>query len=295
MRSASGSLISLLNSQREVLVADLLTIAQVSGAITRLTSADFDVTAVSKYDNASHAFSSKGPPFTRGKTKLTIGVEVDTMDLTIYPRNGIDLLGGVPWPAAAIAGALDEARVMIERVYTASWADMTAGTLIVFTGRVGEIDPKRNEIKITVRSDLELLQQLMPRNVYQPGCVHTLYDAGCTLLASTFAVSGTVASGSTTQLVNTTSLAQATGYFDLGKIKFTSGALNGLTFTVKTYVHGSPSTVAPIAPFPAAPVAGDTFTIYPGCDKTESTCSSKFANLAHFKAFPFIPAPEAAR
>jgi uncharacterized phage protein (TIGR02218 family) len=35
--------------------------------------------------------------------------------------------------------------------------------------------------------------------------------------------------------------------------------------------------------------AGDSFSIYPGCDKQQSTCQNKFANLINFRRFPYIP------
>jgi uncharacterized phage protein (TIGR02218 family) len=48
-------------------------------------------------------------------------------------------------------------------------------------------------------------------------------------------------------------------------------------------------------PLPLVPSAGDAFTAYPGCDKTQATCTTKFANLGAFRGFPFIPQPETAR
>jgi len=40
------------------------------------------------------------------------------------------------------------------------------------------------------------------------------------------------------------------------------------------------------------PIAGDTYTLYAGCDKLQATCSGKFNNLVHFRGFPYIPASE---
>jgi len=48
------------------------------------------------------------------------------------------------------------------------------------------------------------------------------------------------------------------------------------------------------SPLPFAPNAGDAFTAYPGCDKTQNTCTAKFNNLANFEGFPYVPAPETA-
>lgn len=292
MRNASGALITLLNTQTEYCVADLLTIIQANGVVTRLTSADFDVVAVSQVDSASHTFSSKGPPFTRSRTKTIVGLEIDSMTVTLMPDAVLHLLGGIPWPAAATAGALDEARIILERAFMSSWGDTSAGTLIQFSGRVGQVKPSRTNLILQVNSDLELLRAPMPRNTYQPGCVHTLFDTGCGLLKASFAVTGSAGAASTLNQLNT-SLAQATGYFDLGTIVFTSGAMNGQTYTVKKFT--SATSFIPARPFASAPQTGDTFTALPGCDKLQSTCTTKFANLARFRGYPFIPAAENAR
>lgn len=292
MRNASGSLITLLNTQTQFYVADLLTITQANGTITRLTSADVDITAVSQVDNTSRVFSSSGPSFTRTRTRLIAGLEVDSLTILLMPDPLTHLLGGVPWPAAAAAGALDEARVVLERVFMATWGDTSPGTLIQFAGRVGQVTPSRSTLTIVVNSDLELLRAPMPRNTYQPGCVHTLFDSGCLLTRATYAVAGVATAGSTVSALNVTD-ARATGYFDLGTITFTSGANNGKTRTVKKWTTGG--VLVPARPFDAAPATGDTFTMYPGCDKLQSTCSGKFANLARFRGYPYVPGPENAR
>lgn len=292
MRNASGALLTLLNSQSQFCVADLLTITQANGAVTRLTSAGVDVTAVSQVDNASHLFAASGPKFSRDRTKLIVGLEVDSMTVVLMADPLVHTLGGVPWPAAAAAGALDEARVVLERVFMATWGDTSAGTLIQFSGRVGRVTPSRSGIRLEVNSDLELLRTPMPRNTYQPGCVHTLFDSGCGLLRATYAVAGTAIAGSSLIALNVTD-AHATGYFDLGTVTFTSGALSGKTYTVKKWTTGG--VLVPMRAFAAVPQTGDTCTMYPGCDKLQATCTTKFANLARFRGFPYVPSPENAR
>ena len=77
-----------------------------------------------------------------------------------------------------------------------------------------------------------------------------------------------------------------------GQILFTSGANAGLLKAVKSYA-GQFFTFN--SPLPFVPNAGDLFTAYPGCDKTQATCSSsKFNNLVNFEGFPYVPAPETA-
>lgn len=82
-----------------------------------------------------------------------------------------------------------------------------------------------------------------------------------------------------------------TGYFDMGKVIFTSGANNGIFRAVKAYTTGH---ITVVPPLPNVPQVGDTFMAYPGCDGQQSTCSDKFSNLLHFSGEPYIPVPESA-
>lgn len=295
MRAASGSLVTLLNAATEIAVCDLLTIVLPSGTVVRLTSADKDMTATSRYDSTSHTFSSAGPPFTRGTTKLVRGLQVDTLSLTVHARLGVDTLSGLPWPQAADLGKLDNAIVVLEKLLMPNFADTSAGTLILFWGRVGQVESTRSSVHLEVRSILDLLQAPFPRNVYQPSCVHTLYDAGCTLSKASFAVTGAISGSASTTTSLNTNLAAATNYYDLGTLVFTSGGMAGQTRTVQHYTSGSPAVLTVLSPLPIAPTAGTTFTVYPGCDKLQATCSGKFSNLAHFRGYPYIPKAEVAR
>ena len=290
MRPASGALITLLGQSTQFLMCDLLTITQASGVVTRLTTYGSDLVV------SGNTFSSSAPTFTRDTMKVSVGVDVDTMGVTLQCGLGASaaLLSGVPWPQAVRTGALDGARVTLERLFMATPGDVSAGTVVLFAGRVAEATPSRDEVVMSVKSDLELLDSNLPRNLFQPGCVHTLYDAGCTLLKSAFANALTILSGATVNQITATT-SRPSGYFNLGTITFTSGVLNGQSFSVKLHtLSGSVGTFTFPLPLPQAPGTGDTFNAYPGCDKTLTTCQTTFANSAHFRGDPFIPAPEVA-
>jgi uncharacterized phage protein (TIGR02218 family) len=299
MRHASAGLITFLNGlgpTSQPLIADLLTIILAGGTTYRFTSAPTNINSTSQAagpsDPTVYTFTSGGVTFTRGLTKIIVGLQVDDLALTLLTSPTRDTLGGIPWPAAARNGALDGARIVLERAFMPTWNDTSAGTLILFAGTVGPIQCTRSQIAVTVKSNINVLSNPMPRNTYQPGCIHTLYDAGCTLLQATFTVTNAAIAGSTASLVKST-LAAASAYYDQGVITFTSGVNNGLSRPVTSYSHTNGAvSVAP--PFPAVPGVGDTFSIYPGCDKSQGTCSAKFANLAHFRGYPYIPVPETA-
>lgn len=283
MKSATSPLVAHLAASKQFVLADLYTITLSNGAVYRFTS--FDATL----SDGSHTWLSGGPVINRTKTRCTIGLEVDTLELDVGPKD-TDLLGSLTWFQAACSGALDGAGVMLERAFIQAGPSII-GTLKMFVGSIAQLTIDRSNINITVNSPLDILSVQMPRNLYQAGCKNTLFDVGCTLNRATFAVGGSVG-GSITSTSFTATIAKPAGYFDLGSLQFTSGVLNGLRRTIKSW---DGTMVKLLSPTPALAGAGDSFTIYPGCDKQQATCaSSKFNNVVNFRGFPYIPVPETA-
>ena len=140
-------------------------------------------------------------------------------------------------------------------------------------------------LAVTVASWMELLNTKLPRNTYAPGCHRTLYSAGCGVSKAAKTVAGSVTAAISRSAV-ASALAQADGYFNLGTLVFNTGANAGISRTVKSYAGGQ---FVFILPLPYDPTVGDTFSVYPGCDKTQATCTSKFSNLARFRGMPYIP------
>ena len=280
MKAASPEMIALLESGAPLILADLFTFTLAGGQVLRYTSSDISLPV------GANIFDATGPLIERSRMRTIIGVEVDTLDLTVTAQAS-HLLLGVPWLQALRNGALDGAGVLLERAVMPAPGDTSAGTVHLFSGRAGDIEIDRDQAHIKVMSELYRLDVKMPRNLYQPGCLNTLFDTGCTLNKAAAGVASTVTGGSAAQIL--CGLAQASGWFDLGTLTFTSGALVGVSRTVK---HYTPGVVDLVMPLPAVPAAGDAFSIYPGCDKRQATCASKFGNLPHFRGMPYVPAPD---
>jgi len=228
------------------------------------------------------------PLIKRGSIRSVIGVQVDSLDITLMVNSDVQVLG-VPLTQFAKDGGFDGARVEVDRYFSRSWQSTACGSVNLFTGRVSELAVTGTEVQMSVKSDLELLNIKMPRNLYMAQCKHTLYDAGCGLSAAAFTVTGNTTLGSSRTSISC-NLAQPAGYFDLGTVKFTSGQNQGITRTVKAYTTG---VLKASFPLPYAPAAGDLFEAKPGCDKLYATCNSaKFDNASNFRGFEFIPSPE---
>lgn len=237
----------------------------------------------------------------RDKLTQKSGTESGQLKLALIPQadspNSPVLIAGYPIMQAARYGFLDGATVRMSKMFlyppqiTGGQLDLSPGAMGYFLGTIQGIDVDRFFVDATIEDALSLLgTQQMPQNLYGVGCFHQVYDAGCTLLKSSFTVTGTLATvGDAAHF--TTGLTQADGYFNLGVLTMTSGAASGQSSNVQSYKHTSGAIVL-LNPFSVAPAAGDTFSIYPGCDRQQATCSGKFSNLAHFAGVPYMPVPE---
>jgi uncharacterized phage protein (TIGR02218 family) len=283
-KSATPELIALLNSGTQLVYADLYQITLVGGGFLYYTGAD-------KLINLPWLGRTYlvGPLIKRGRTRMQVGVQVDSLDISLSAPDSVQV-NSKPLMAFIAAGGLDGARIELARAFMPSWQVDPVGALLMFSGRVNDVSMGRYEARISVQSDLELLDTQVPRNLYQPGCVNTLYDTACGVNRASLTVTSAVSGGITpTRSRFSAALGQAAGYFELGVASFTTGPNAGVARTVKSFASG---VVETIAPFPFAPQVGNSFTIVPGCDKTVATCNGRFSNKLRFRGFPFIPKPE---
>lgn len=280
MKNATPELQAFLQTARTCVKPDLFTLTLKGGTVLRYTDAGVPVTF-----GLTTWFM--GPGIKRGSISNKRGIEVGNLEMTFYPRS-VDLIGGVPFIPFVRAGGLDGATVLVETGFGPIWSQIV-GKLIKFSGRVTSItNISGTEVTVQVSSWLELLNQNMPRNLVQPPCLHTLFDAGCGLDKTDWAVNGSVVtSGGFSAFV--TDLGEADGYFDQGTMVFTSGANAGQIRTIRSQVGAGVSVVLPL---PAEPQPGDDFTAYPGCDRTKETCAAKFDNLLRYRGFKYVPTPE---
>jgi uncharacterized phage protein (TIGR02218 family) len=284
MKNISGALQTMFNTVTQFVMIDLYTIKLVSGQVLYYTSADISVTW------NGHVYTALGPKITRDQIKLILGVQVDQLDVTFFPDT-TDTINGQLFLWQVQAGLFDGAWFSLDRLFATSYSTTPTGSVSMFQGLVADCVVGRTSAKLTIKSPLDLLNSYLPRTTYQAGCTHNLFDAGCTLSSSAFAVSGSVIAPAPVAASINCSLNQPAGWFTLGYLTYTSGVNNGLSRGISYYVPGN---IYFSYPFPAAPAVGDTFTAYPGCDKQQNTCTSKFNNLAHYRGFPYIPVPETA-
>lgn len=284
MKTISTGLATLFASGNEFFMADCYTFSLTNGSVLRYTNFDVDVAY------GLNTWTSGTPVFERNNIRTVIGLEVSTLEVTIAPMD-TDMIGTQTWMQAVCSGVLDGAQVSLDRAFMPVGSTAVAGTVNLFVGTVAQLEIDRFAIKMTVNSPLDALSIQMPRNLYQAGCQHTLYDGGCSVVKATYTKTGAVGASPTQTSFPATITGAASGTVSLGVLTFTSGALAGTKRTVKSW---DGTTIKLLNPVPLAPTAGDAFSVTFGCDKTLNTCNTVFANQANFKGFPFVPVPETA-
>jgi uncharacterized phage protein (TIGR02218 family) len=288
MKNTTSAVINLINAaiaapDAPIAFAECFTFITTTGTQYTWTNVDYPVT----YNGAT--FLANGPLVQGLKYKGSVGLEVDKQQITIAATPAMEI-NGAPFLIALRDGAFDGAPVYRDRVFLTAPNGSVVGGVRMFQGRVSTVDNVgRTSATLTVASDLVILDYDMPRNLFSPTCLHTLYDAGCGVIRGTYSANGTAGAGSTSSTI--LSSVAAAGHAQ-GSMVWTSGANANVRSTVKNVVVGQSFNL--MYPLPFAPSPGDAFTVAFGCDHTLHTCQATFNNLANFRGFPYVPPPELA-
>lgn len=288
LRAASSGLKTLLSSAQQFWRADLFTFTLASGTIYRWTSWDSAITV------GGHSFDAFTPKLNRGPWSVSNTMTVETLELELYDNTTTAFGSGTQSLRAQLSlGLFDGATCLMQSLIMPQGypLDVSNGTVDMFFGDVGAIDIAGAKATIKIRSRVSRLSVNAPLNVFQPGCLHTFCDTGCTL--SLASPSGGNLTSRTVQ-ASPTPTATAFGWgteanptrWPAGTVTFTSGANTGQARTIGL---ATTTQVAVTYPFPFVPLVGDAFTTTQGCDKQETTCINTYNNLVNFRGFPYIP------
>lgn len=194
------------------------------------------------------------------------------------------------------AGLWDYAHFQIFQV---NYSDLSQGKMYQRVGNLGQITVDREQFRAELLGLMQRYQTSIGEKT-SPGCRATLGDSRCgvNLLGSpALTFSATVDSIAADDITITASaLTQPSpgigsptvaesGYFEYGKLTFTSGLNAGRSMEVKQYAQG---VVTLHLPMPYQVTAGDTFNVSAGCDKRLTTCRDKFNNVVNFRGEPWL-------
>jgi uncharacterized phage protein (TIGR02218 family) len=227
-------------------------------------------------DSVSTVLASN-PGFNVTSLVSTAGLGVDNAEITISAGEDITR-------ADILARKWDGAAVYMFRYNIKAPAD---GIIPVKRGSFGNFRPKLGHFVVEFRD----LRQALQHNttwVIQEECRWRLGDARCTKDLTAFTFAGVTVTGTLSQhSFLAEDLTQADDFFGEGRLTWTTGANDGLSFKVKTFAEGI-VTLAEDAIFPIS--SSDEFTIVAGCRKRWiEDCRDKFTNVLNFGGEPNVP------
>lgn len=289
----SGQFLGFIAQNNRAIIAHLYKFVSSTGVEDYFTDLDIDI----NYGN--HLWKSGSLRIEGLSRKLSIGLQVDEQNAKIWAGQN-DTLFGSPFLENAQIGLLDGATITR---YRAVWQIVSGNAATdvqtlpmavwaLYTGYTSSIGKGgQTHVEASFKSPLVKLEVNMPRNYYQPGCLWTLFDFGCTLNKNDFAINGIVAAGATSTLVPIVGGLTGIGADGLpeyaqGRILFTSGLNAGLQILIQGNDTVSLNLAYPLIEF-AAP--GDTVIFVPGCSKAFNTCDKKFINKANFRGYDKVP------
>lgn len=264
---------NLYNEIQEGNICNILKITLQSGAVHAYTDFDQNITV-------GGVTYIPAPGLQKVKMTLTNTSEVSNQELASawVDAPEADMLGG----------KFDLADV---KIGWASWKHPEYGSFDVFTGKLGELSWTDAGFKADIFSNMKDLEKTIGE-VFTANCRHQLFSqtsankiGSCKVNPSSFTTTGSVSSIIKNRWKFATNVSAADNFYASGKITFTSGNNNGLSFVVKNQIGG---TIELFLPTSFIIQAGDTFSIQAGCDKTLATCKAKFNNVANFGGFPHI-------
>lgn len=207
---------------------------------------------------------------------------------------GAEVRGG--FSSAAIseadlaAGRYDGARV---ELFLVNWQAPVEQHALISVQEIGEVNRAGPGFSAELRNFAHRLQQPEGR-IYNRRCDADLGDSRCRVdmgLANRRAV-GVVAEVLATDRLTISGLPDLSeGHFRLGHLRFDSGVLSGRRLAIEESGAGTGGlvTLRLWLPLEARPAPGDAVTLTVGCDKSFSTCRTKFGNPLNFRGFPHMP------
>lgn len=195
--------------------------------------------------------------------------------------------------ADLMAGKWDDATVQMFQV---NRNNLSHGAYQMRYGVLGQVTvTSPGQYQAELRGLTQWLQKQMGYLI-TPTCRWTLGDidsnlnsiasSHCTVNLVALAVTGVaVTSVTNNQAFHASTLGQPDGYFTSGFLKWTSGLNSGRTMDIQASALSGGSIVLQL-PMLNAIAIGDTFTIYPGCQKRKlEDCFTKFSNVLNFGGF----------
>ena len=283
MKEVGQILSNHLSTSQSFLSCDLFELKLKSGISYYWADTDVDV------NDGGHTYKGDGPIITRGKIATNSTVSVDKLSVTITASQN-DQIGGVPVLEVAHNGGLDGATLDLRRAFFDD-AGKVIECIDLFHG-ICEVSQGGGFIlKISAKSVVQKLNIEYPNRRYYPQCPYSIYSKECDVDIKAYRKKAKVTAVTGTNTVQI-DIPFEDGYYTAGGMEWISGPLAGQATQI---MDSKNSTIIYMSATNTSPRVGDVAYIYPGCDKTPTTCKNKFNNFSRNRATPYVPLKETIR
>lgn len=164
MKSVSADLNNYLNNEKNFQTCDLYKLKLKSGSEYYIADYDKDVVF------NGHSYNHNLGMMKRGQTKLSGTPSVDSMTVTLVCDKD-DKIETIPMMKACHLGLFDQAVLTISKAYF--YDDAVVGGFEVFSGICEVSEAGGLRIKLTVKSIIQGLSQLVPVRIFAPAKAYT--------------------------------------------------------------------------------------------------------------------------
>lgn len=196
-----------------------------------------------------------------------------------FSRNGIELECARDFAVAQLFAASRPNGVVSLTLFRNHYGD--SEYITAWKGRVASVVFAGSGATIRCESIFTALKRPGLRAHYQTGCRHALYDTGCGINNQAYKIAGMLSAVSGLTATSVAFLSQSSGWLTGGYLR-----VGGVPRMI-TQHSGDTVTLSSVLPGLAV---GSAFEAFAGCDRSFSTCQSKFGNALNFGGFPWIPA-----
>lgn len=239
-----------------------------NGTVYRLTDHDQDLTFLGE------TFISDGG-FTISMLESGENLAVDNCELTVLFKSCAVSRSDI------VNGFYDGARV---NVFLVNWAD-TASYCYLPGGYLTRSKDSDYGVGVFELVGLASKSNQKVGKKLIPTCDADVGDSRCGVAMGPFTVTGTITSVTNNQIFTDSANVEASGYFNYGKLTWTSGNNNGVVSEVKLFASGQ---FTLLDPTPSPVQVGDGYSAQRGCDRTSDTCKNVFNNYVNYRGHPFV-------
>ena len=199
---------------------------------------------------------------------------------------GIAGLAGIGFDEIT-SGLFDNARCYL---FATTWSVPVEDEEPIVASILGKTTLMDRRYRIEEMALIDALNQSAGKT-YTAACPKTFGGqeyAGCKVALGPLTVTGTLSAVTDRSIMRDSTRAEAADYFAYGTLQFTSGANAGLKPS-EVKRHEADGTIEVFEPFYYLPVAGDAYTLIPGCRKRLEDCRDKWNNVVNFGGFSNVP------